>query len=141
MAVRLIRPHFFTLSILGLFVNSFCVRLMNFPNSLAQRWREKRFNSFNRVLRDRFDARVYKVGLRMDFTCPNRDGKVAVGGCIYCNNASHTAQDYRPRTSVTTQLEKGALAIHRRHTALRGGVALSRHRRTVDRDAAGLPCR
>ena len=76
MAVRLIRPHFFTLSILGLFVNSFYVRLMNFPDSLAQRWREKRFNSFNRVLRDRFDARVYKIGLRMDFTCPNRDGKV-----------------------------------------------------------------
>lgn len=90
---------------------------MNFPNSLAQHWREKRFNSFNRALRDRFDARVYKIGLRMDFTCPNRDGKVAVGGCIYCNNASHTAQDYRPRTSVTTQLEKGALAIHRRHKA------------------------
>ena len=90
---------------------------MNFPNSLAQRWRGKRFNSFNRALRDRFDARVYKIGLRMDFTCPNRDGKVAVGGCIYCNNASHTAQDYRPRTSVTTQLEKGALAIQRRHKA------------------------
>ena len=90
---------------------------MNFPNSLAQRWREKRFTSFNRALRDRFDARVYKIGLRMDFTCPNRDGKVAVGGCICCNNASHTAQDYRPRTSVTTQLEKGALAIQRRHKA------------------------
>src|SRR5260370_40451063 len=87
---------------------------MNFPNSLAQRWREKRFNSFNRALRDRFDARVYKIGLRMDFTCPNRDGKVAVGGCIFCKNASHTAQDYRPRTSVTTQLEKSALAIPRR---------------------------
>ena len=69
------------------------------------------------MLRDRFDARVYKIGLRLDFTCPNRDGKVAVGGCIYCNNASHTPQDYRPRTSVTTQLEKGALAIHQRHKA------------------------
>ncbi len=90
---------------------------MNFPISLARRWHGKRFHSFNGVLRDRFGARVYKIGLRLDFTCPNRDGKVAVGGCIYCNNASHTAQDYRPRTSVTEQLEKGALAIARRHRA------------------------
>ncbi|HME61714.1 MAG TPA: TIGR01212 family radical SAM protein, partial [Candidatus Binatia bacterium] len=53
----------------------------------------------------------------MEFTCPNRDGTVAVGGCIYCNNASHTPQDYLPRTSVTTQLQKGAQALSRRHKA------------------------
>lgn len=90
---------------------------MNFPASLEVLWRGKRYNSFNRVLKDIFAARVYKIGLRLDFTCPNRDGKVAVGGCIYCNNASHTPQDYRPRTSVTEQLEKGAAAIRKRHGA------------------------
>ncbi len=90
---------------------------MNFPQRLQRQWRGKRFNSFNRVLRDTFDARVYKIGLRLDFTCPNRDGKVAVGGCIYCNNASHTPQEYRPRQSVTAQLEQGALALQKRHKA------------------------
>jgi uncharacterized protein len=90
---------------------------MNFPSSLQTLWCGKRYNSFNRVLKDIFAARVYKIGLRLDFTCPNRDGKVAVGGCIYCNNASHTPQDYRPRTSVTEQLEKGARAIRNRHRA------------------------
>lgn len=90
---------------------------MNFPISLRDRWRGKRFNSFNRELREVFDARVYKIGLRLDFTCPNRDGTVAVGGCIYCNNASHTPPGYRPRESVTAQLEKGALALERRHRA------------------------
>lgn len=68
-------------------------------------------------MRDAFDARVYKIGLRMDFTCPNRDGTVAVGGCIYCNNASHTPQNFQPRTSVTAQLAQGAAAIERRHKA------------------------
>ena len=90
---------------------------MNFPSSLRTLWRGKRFHSFNRTLREVFDARVYKIGLRLDFTCPNRDGTVAVGGCIYCNNASHTPLDYRPRTSITEQLEKGAQAIHKRHKA------------------------
>jgi radical SAM protein (TIGR01212 family) len=90
---------------------------MNFPAHLQSLWRGKRFNSFNRVLRDGFAARVYKIGLRLDFTCPNRDGTVAVGGCIYCNNASHTPANYRPRMSVTEQLEQGAVAIRRRHNA------------------------
>lgn len=92
---------------------------MNFPSHLQELWHGKRLNSFNRVLRDGFDARVYKIGLRLDFTCPNRDGKVAVGGCIYCNNASHTPANYQPRLSVTEQLEQGAAAIHRRHRAER----------------------
>lgn len=92
---------------------------MNFPAHLQTLWRGKRFNSFNRVLRETFDARVYKIGLRLDFTCPNRDGKVAVGGCIYCNNSSHTPANYRPRMPVTEQLEQGAAALRRRHHAER----------------------
>jgi uncharacterized protein len=108
---------------------------MNFPNSLAIRWRGKRFNSFNRVLREGFEARVYKIGLRLDFTCPNRDGKVAVGGCIYCNNASHTSQDYRPRSSVTAQLEAGAVAIQRRHRAQRFIAYFQSYTNTYDATA------
>lgn len=90
---------------------------MNFPVGLHRQWHGRRYNSYNRVLKDTFDARVYKIGLRLDFTCPNRDGKVAVGGCIYCNNSSHTPENYEPRISVTEQLERGAVAIQRRHRA------------------------
>lgn len=90
---------------------------MNFPLQLQQKWNAKRYNSFNRVLKETFRARVHKIGLRMDFTCPNRDGRLTVGGCIYCNNASHTPQDYRPGTSVREQLERGAAAVRRRHRA------------------------
>ena len=90
---------------------------MNFPTVLHQRWHGRRYNSYNRLLKDTFAARVYKIGLRLDFTCPNRDGTVAVGGCIYCNNASHTPANYQPGTSVTEQLERGGAAIQRRHQA------------------------
>jgi len=90
---------------------------MNFPAALLQRWRARRYNALNGVLKETFAARVYKIGLRMDFTCPNRDGTVAVGGCIYCNNASHTPEDYSPRATVTEQLQRGAAAIFKRHRA------------------------
>jgi uncharacterized protein len=105
------------LSIERLFVNRLLYPVMNLPLSLQNRWHGKRYNSYNRVLKDTFGARVYKIGLRLGFTCPNRDGKVAVGGCVYCNNASHTPLDYRPRASVTEQLQQGATAVRRRHKA------------------------
>jgi len=92
---------------------------MNFPAHLQNLWHGKRFNSINRALRHDFNARVYKIALRLDFSCPNRDGKVAVGGCIYCNNAGHTPANYQPRLSVSQQLAQGAAAIERRHRAER----------------------
>jgi radical SAM protein (TIGR01212 family) len=108
---------------------------MTLPPSLQVLWRAKRYNSFNRVLRDRFQARVFKIGLRLDFTCPNRDGKVAVGGCIYCNNASHTPENYRPRLAVTPQLEQGATAIAKRHKAERFIAYFQSYSNTYDEAA------
>jgi radical SAM protein (TIGR01212 family) len=84
---------------------------------LLHEWCGKRYNSFNRVLKETFRSRVYKVSLRADFTCPNRDGKVAVGGCIYCNNAGHTPEGYRPVLSIRQQMEQGTAAQKRRHRA------------------------
>jgi len=114
----------------------FLVPGMDFPISLQNKWRGKRFNSYNRVLKDIFGARVYKIGLRMDFTCPNRDGKVAVGGCIYCNNASHTPENYRPRATVTAQLAQGAAAQQKRHRADRFIAYFQSYTNTYDSPAA-----
>jgi radical SAM protein (TIGR01212 family) len=108
---------------------------MSLPSSLEARWHGKRFNSFNGALRDRFAARVFKIGLRLDFTCPNRDGKVAVGGCNYCNNASHTPENYRPRLSVTAQLAQGGQAIARRHKAERFIAYFQSYSNTYDETA------
>ncbi len=90
---------------------------MKFPPYLQHEWGGQRYNPFSHILKQTFHARVYKVGLRADFTCPNRDGKVAVGGCIYCNNTSHTPVGYRPRTSIGEQMEQGMEALARRHRA------------------------
>lgn len=51
-------------------------------------WGGKRYNSYNRYLRNRFGTKVHKVSLHGGFTCPNRDGSKGFGGCIYCNNDS-----------------------------------------------------
>lgn len=90
---------------------------MNFPIDLKEKWGGRRYNSFNHVLKETFHCKVRKINLRLDFTCPNRDGTVAVGGCTYCNNASHTPQAYRPGMSVREQLEQGIEAMRQRHRA------------------------
>lgn len=49
----------------------------------------KHLNTFGRYLRSRFGETVYKISLNLSgFTCPNIDGKVARGGCTYCENES-----------------------------------------------------
>lgn len=49
----------------------------------------KQINTFGRYLRRRFGETVYKLPLNLaGFTCPNIDGKVARGGCTYCENES-----------------------------------------------------
>lgn len=48
-------------------------------------WGDKRFHTWNYHLRQQFQAKVFKVPLDGGFTCPNRDGKVAIGGCTFCS--------------------------------------------------------
>ena len=43
-------------------------------------WGDKRYNTLNRFLREKFGEKVFKISLDGGFTCPNRDGKVAKGG-------------------------------------------------------------
>ena len=35
--------------------------------------------------RQKFGCKVYKLSIDAGFTCPNRDGTVGIGGCIFCN--------------------------------------------------------
>lgn len=48
-------------------------------------WEGKRYYTLNCFLRERFGEKVFKVPLDAGFTCPNRDGKVSKGGCIFCS--------------------------------------------------------
>lgn len=48
-------------------------------------WNGKRYHSLNYFLRNKFGEKIYKISLDGGFTCPNRDGKVAKGGCTFCS--------------------------------------------------------
>lgn len=44
-----------------------------------------RYNHLNNYLKSKFGSRVLKVCIDGGFTCPNRDGRVGTGGCIFCS--------------------------------------------------------
>lgn len=48
-------------------------------------WGTKRYHTLNHYYRTVFGEKVFKVSLDAGFTCPNRDGTVAIGGCIFCS--------------------------------------------------------
>ena len=74
-----------------------------------------RYVSYSTHLRQTFGCRVHKVSIDAGFTCPNRDGSVTTGGCIYCNNASFSPGNRR--LSVTEQLDNGKAFLERRYGA------------------------
>lgn len=61
--------------------------------------------------------RVYKVSVDAGFTCPNRDGSVALGGCSYCNNDSFRPKGVDAALSVLQQIENGIVFLRRRFGA------------------------
>lgn len=45
----------------------------------------KRYNHLNEYLKNKFGERTLKICVDGGFTCPNRDGKIGTGGCIFCS--------------------------------------------------------
>jgi radical SAM protein (TIGR01212 family) len=78
---------------------------------------QQRYRTFSQFLRERFGAPVFRVSLDAGFTCPNVDGTVAVGGCIYCNNSSFSPSRRFHRTSIRNQLERGMAFFQERRRA------------------------
>lgn len=68
---------------------------------------EQYYNDFGTWIRKQLPFRVQKISIDAGFTCPNRDGKIGVGGCIFCDNKSFNPSYCSHRKSITEQLEDG----------------------------------
>ena len=64
-------------------------------------------NLLNDYLRKRFGQKVYKIALNGGFTCPNRDGTIGTGGCIFCSEGGSGEFAQQAGTGITAQIEQG----------------------------------
>jgi radical SAM protein (TIGR01212 family) len=78
---------------------------------------EPRYFAFSRFLREKFGAKVYRVTVDGGFTCPNVDGTVTTGGCVYCDNRSFSPTRRQPRIPIRDQVRRGIEILQRRYSA------------------------
>lgn len=55
-------------------------------NKFKYSYNNKRYHTLDYFYKNKFNSKVFKVSLNAGFTCPNLDGTVGYGGCIYCSN-------------------------------------------------------
>ena len=70
-------------------------------------------------IRSRFPFRVQKISVDAGFTCPNRDGRLSTGGCIYCDNRTFNPSYCQRHDSITRQLEAGKLFFARKYPEMK----------------------
>lgn len=70
-------------------------------------------------IRHRFPFRVQKISIDAGFTCPNRDGRLSTGGCIYCDNRTFNPAYCQRKDSITQQLEAGKQFFARKYPEMK----------------------
>ncbi|MDR2065076.1 MAG: TIGR01212 family radical SAM protein [Prevotellaceae bacterium] len=67
----------------------------------------RRFNSYAGYFKRTFGRRIQKLAIDAGFTCPNRDGTLASGGCTYCNNKAFNPSYCDAGKTITRQINEG----------------------------------
>lgn len=62
------------------------------------------YNNLSRYFRTKYGRRLSKICIDGGFSCPNRDGKCGLGGCIYCGERG-AGEHIDPSPSIRRQVE------------------------------------
>lgn len=63
------------------------------------------YYTLNEYMKNTFGCKVYKLALHSGATCPNRDGTLGFGGCIFCSEDGSGDFAEKCKTSITDQIE------------------------------------
>lgn len=78
---------------------------------------ERLYYKYSDFLKDKYGEKVYKLPIKLPLTCPNRDGKVGRGGCIFCSETGGSHENLEATLSIKDQLEKNKSYIGSRYGA------------------------
>ena len=77
------------------------------------------YNDFGHWIRQQFPYRVQKLSVDAGFSCPNRDGRISTGGCVYCNNKTFNPSYCDRSKSITAQLTEGKAFFARKYPTMK----------------------
>lgn len=79
--------------------------IMKSEDAKTKKWGDKNYKSLNFFLREKFGEKVFKISLDAGFSCPNRDGTISSGGCIFCSERGSGDFAGDKNFSITKQFE------------------------------------
>lgn len=77
------------------------------------------YNDFGSWLRSQFPFRVQKISVNAGLSCPNRDGSIGRGGCIYCDNRTFSPSYCNNLHTVGKQIEEGKRFFARKYPEMK----------------------
>ena len=78
------------------------------------------YKDFAEYMREKFPGeKVQKISVNAGFSCPNRDGTIGRGGCIYCDNTSFTPGYCFNHGDIVSQLEEGKSFFARKYPKMK----------------------
>ena len=78
---------------------------------------KRRIFFYSDYLKERYGEKVYKLPINVAGGCPNRDGRIASGGCIYCAGAGGGYDCLSDSLSIKEQLEQNMNYIGKKYKA------------------------
>ena len=69
------------------------------------------YRDLSGYLKETFGCKVYKLSLVGCVSCPNRDGTVGTGGCIFCSETGAGEFAEKQATTVSEQIEKAKIRV------------------------------
>lgn len=74
----------------------------------------KRYHTLDYYYKKRFNSKVFKVSLNAGFSCPNIDGAVGHGGCIYCSKTGSGEFAGNINDSLVKQFKEIKTMMHKK---------------------------
>lgn len=75
------------------------------------------YRVYSEHLKQKYGEKVYKLPINLPITCPNRDGCVGIGGCIFCGEEGAGFENLSNKISVKEQLERNMRYIKKKYKA------------------------
>lgn len=77
----------------------------------------KPYRSYSDYLIKKYGVKVYKLPINLNITCPNRDGRLGLGGCIFCGESGGSFENLSNSLSIRDQLVKNREYIKKKYKA------------------------
>lgn len=78
---------------------------------------QRLYYKYSDYLKDKYKEKVYKVPVNVNTTCPNRDGNIGYGGCIFCGEEGAGFELLDKENSIKNQISKNKKFISKKYKA------------------------